>query len=430
MAAPRNAASAGRVLRALAAIEPHELKAVVLSLLYFFLLFASYSIVKPVRDAMGTVYGINRIQQLFSATFLASLLFAPLYAGLAARIRLSLLLPWVYGFIALSLLAFCLLFTSGYREPLVAAAFFVWVSTFNLLIISVFWSFMADLFSRRQATRLFGLVAAGGTAGGIAGPALASSLATRIGNNQLILIAAAGFLLTAALVRRLAREKQTLLAAGQESQPTTLEQRLSGNALDGFRLLWRSSYLLLLALFLLLMTWISTIVYIQLGELITHAFTSHEARTRAYASIDLSVNGLALLMQLFGTARFVRRLGVTSALLLNPVIMVLAFVAVALSPALWLLAAIQVLRRVAEYAVAKPAREMLFTVVDQQSRYKAKNVIDTVVYRFGDLSASWLAAPLQPYGVTGLAIFGTLVSAIWFPVAYRLGQGYRRESQG
>lgn len=415
------------MFRSAAVIEPHEIRAVILGMLFFFLVFGSYSIVKPVRDAMGTVYGMANIQELFTGTFIASFLFAPIYSGLASRIRLSTFLPWVYGVVAVSILAFYALFELAHEQDRwVAAAFYVWVSTFNILIISVFWTFMADIFSRTQAKRLFGFVAAGGTLGGIAGPAIATLLVKSIGNNNLMLISAFGFLLTAVLVRMLAAEKKRMAAAGVEAQQTTLDRKLAGNPFDGFKLLFNSPYLLLLALFLLLMTWISTIVYIQLGELITKAFSSREARTQAYATIDLAVNSIAVFIQLFGTGRLISRFGVTTGLLVNPVIMVVAFLAVMFSPVLMVLGGIQVLRRVAEYAIAKPTREMLFTVVDQESRYKAKNVIDTVVYRFGDVSSAWVSSFILPFGVGGLAIFGVIVSAIWFPVAYLLGRRYER----
>jgi len=416
-----------RVFKSMAVIEDFELRAVTLSMLYFFFLFGSYSVVKPVRDAMGTVYGVKHLQELFTATFLASLVFAPLYSELASRIKLSTFLPWVYGFIAASVLLFFALFR-GVSEPgqvhWVSAAFYVWVSTFNILIISVFWSFMADIFSRTQAKRLFGFVAAGGTLGGIVGPLIATLLSKSVGNNGLMIIAAAGFIVTAALVRMLAAEKAKLAATGSEAQHTTLDRKLAGGLFDGFMLLFRSPYLLLLALFLLLMTWVSTIVYFQLGDLITKAFVSADERTRAYASIELAVNSLAVVLQLFGTGRLIRRFGVGTGLLVNPVIMVVAFLAVLFSPVLLVLGGIQIVRRVAEYAVAKPTREMLFTVVDQESKYKAKNVIDTVVYRFGDLSSSWVSHFLLPFGVAGLAIFGAIVSVIWFPVAFLLGRRY------
>ena len=406
-------------------------KAITLSLACFFFLFGSYSLIKPVRDAMGTVYGVSHLQELFTATLLASLVFSPLYSGLASRMRLSTFLPWVYGFVALTLVGFAALFADGQQsERALAAAFYVWVSTFNLLIISVFWSFMADIYSRPQAKRLFGFIAAGGTLGGIAGPAAATLLATRIGNNNLLLIGAAGFAVAAVLVRMLAHEKERLLAVGGEVQRSSVERPLSGNPFDGFRLLLQSRFLLLLALFLLLMTWISTIVYFQLGELITHAFPSKEARTQAFGSIDLAVNSCALLIQLFGTGRLIARFGVGPALLLNPIIMILAFLAIAFSPVLLVLGGMQILRRVAEYAIAKPAREMLFTAVDQQSRYKAKNVIDTVVYRFGDFSSAWVSAAILPFGVAGLAVFGVVVSAAWFPVAWMLGRRYEADRGG
>src|SRR5580692_693452 len=231
------------VFKALAVIEDSELTAVVLSMLYFFFLFGSYSVVKPVRDAMGTVYGVAHLQELFTATLIASLVFAPLYSGLASRLKLSTFLPWVYGFVAVTILLFYVLFVSGqYQEHWIAAGFYVWVSTFNMLIISVFWTFMADIFSRAQAKRLFGFIAAGGTIGGIVGPAIATFLATRIGNNNLLLISAAGFGATAVVVRLLAAEKGKLLAEGVEAQPTSLEHRLRGNPFDGFRLLLQSRY--------------------------------------------------------------------------------------------------------------------------------------------------------------------------------------------
>jgi AAA family ATP:ADP antiporter len=419
-----------RLVKSAAVIEPAEMRAVLLSMLYFFFLFGSYSIVKPVRDAMGTVYGIAHIQELFTGTFVLSFVFAPLYSGLASRLKLSTFLPWVYGFVALTILMFYALFRLSAHDRGIAAVFYVWVSTFNILIISVFWTFMADIFSRMQAKRLFGFVAAGGTLGGIAGPAIATFLVKAVGNNNLMLISAFGFGLTAWLVILLAREKQKLLAAGVEAQRTTLDHKLAGNPFDGFKLLCRSRYLLLLALFLLLMTWISTIVYIQLGDLITKAFVDRNARTQAYAMIDLSVNLIAVLLQLFGTGRIISRFGVTTGLLVNPVVMVIAFLTVAFSPVLMVLASIQVIRRVAEYAVAKPTREMLFTVVDQESKYKAKNVIDTVVYRFGDVSSAWVSSLILPHGVAGLAIFGVIVSAVWFPVAYVLGRRYENVRTG
>jgi AAA family ATP:ADP antiporter len=413
-----------RLLKTIAGVEAHEIRAVLIAFVYFFFLMASYFILRPLRDTMGTVYGVDRLQELFTGTFVVSLIVAPVFAGLASRLRLSSLLPWVYGFIALTMLGFYGLFRAEPNARWVAAAFYVWLSTFNLLTISVFWSLMADIFSSPQAKRLFGVIAAGGTVGTIAAPAFVTFFVEEVGTDNLLLISAAGFFITALMVRALEAEKRKFAVTEPLAQKTTLDRNLAGNPFDGFTLLFKSPYLLMIALFLLLMTTISTVIYFQLGDVISKEFATRAARTQAYATIDLATNSLAVLVQLFGTGRFLKRFGVTAGLLLNPLIMVVAFLAVAFSPVLLVLGSIQVLRRFAEYAVAKPSREVLFTVVDQQAKYKAKNVIDTVVYRFGDFTSAWLSAAILPFGVVGLAVAGVVISAIWFPVAWMLGRRY------
>lgn len=413
-----------RLLWRIAKVEPIETKAVMVAFVYFFFLMASYFILRPLRDTMGTIYGVDHLQELFTGTFIVSFIVAPIYAGFASRIKLASFLPWVYGVIALSMVGFYFAFQADENNRWIAAGFYVWLSTFNLLTISVFWSLMADIFSKTQAKRLFGFVAAGGTVGTIAAPAFVTLFVDTVGTNTLLLISAAGFVVTAFLVRMLETEKRKLAAIDPEAQKTSMDRKLGGNPFDGFKLLFASPYLLMIALFLLLMTWISTVIYFQLGDLISHEFATKADRTQAYAVIDLAVNSAAVLIQLFGTGRFIQRFGVTTGLLLNPIIMVVAFLAVAFSPVLMVLGGIQVVRRVAEYAVAKPSREMLFTVVDQNAKYKAKNVIDTVVYRFGDLTSAWLSSLVLPYGVAGLAIFGIVISAAWFPIAWMLGKRY------
>jgi AAA family ATP:ADP antiporter len=420
----------GRLLKTIAGVEPHEVRAVLIAFAYFFFLMASYFILRPLRDTMGTVYGVAHLQELFTGTFVVSLIVAPIFAGLASHIRLSNLLPWVYGFIALTMLGFYALFRADPNDRWVAAAFYVWLSTFNLLTISVFWSLMADIFSSPQAKRLFGVIAAGGTVGTIAAPAFVTFFVETVGTDNLLLISAAGFFVTALMVRALEAEKRKFAALEPQAQKTTLDRRLAGNPFTGFALLFKSPYLLMIALFLLLMTTISTVIYFQLGDVISKEFASRAARTQAYATIDLATNSLAVVVQLFGTGHFLRRFGVTAGLLLNPLIMVAAFLAVAFSPVLLVLGSIQVLRRFAEYAVAKPSREVLFTVVDQEAKYKAKNVIDTVVYRFGDFTSAWLSAAILPFGVVGLAVAGVVISAAWFPVAWMLGRRYENVRSG
>jgi len=416
-----------RLMKTAAKVEPEEIKAVIVSFAYFFLLFGSYYIVRPIRDAMGTVYGVENYDQLYLGTFILSFIIAPIYAFLASRFKLSSYLPWVNGFVAATLFIFFLLFQSDAesKDRWVAAAFFCWVSTFNVLTISVFWSLMADTFSKAQAQRVFGFIAAGGTMGTIIGPILTAALVNVIGTNLLLLISAFGFVLTAFFVRVLTGEKATL-AVGNETQAKALDRKLGGNPFEGFMLILKSPYLLMLAVFVLFMTTISTIIYFQLGDLISKQFETREARTQAYAYIDLAVNSTTVLIQLFGTSRFIQRFGVKVGLMINPFLMAVAFLAIAFSPLLIVLGSIQVARRFSEYAVAKPSRDMLFTVVDQEAKYKAKNVIDTVVYRFGDLISSKVSDLILPFGVVGLAIAGVIASIIWFPIAYMLGKRYEK----
>lgn len=416
--------------RRVAQIEPHEVKAVWLSFLYFFLIMASYYILRPIRDAMGTVYGADRLENLFTYTFFATFLAAPVYAWAASKVKLQTFLPWVYGFFTINILIFYVLFETDPESKPIAAVFYVWLSVFNMFIISVFWTFMADLFSKSQSKRLFGFIAAGGSVGAAIGPAITTVLVTLVGTGTMLLVSAAGFALAILVVRTLVKEKEKLRVADDgEAQTTRLDHKLGGNPFKGFGLLLKSPFLLLIAAFILLLTWVSTILYFQQAEFISKAFASREARTQAFAVVDLAVNACAILIQVFGTGRLVSRFGVTTGLVFNPVIMVVAFLLVAVSPVLAVLLGVQIVRRVAEYAIARPSREMLFTVLDQESKYKAKNVLDTVVYRFGDLSAAWAQAGLSAAGSgpTGAAVFGIGVSVVWGVVALALGRKFERD---
>src|SRR3984885_11086146 len=232
-----------RMLRRIAGVEHHEIKVALTAFIYFFLLMASYFILRPLRDTMGTIYGVAHLQELFTGTFIVSFIVAPIYAGIASRVRLAAFLPWVYGFIALTMVGFYFAFASNENNRWIAAAFYVWLSTFNLLTISVFWSLMADIFSSAQAKRLFGFIAAGGTVGTISAPAFITLFVNAVGTNTLLLISAAGFTITAFLVRLLEAEKRKLVATDDEAQKTTLDHRLGGNPFDGFMLLFRSRYL-------------------------------------------------------------------------------------------------------------------------------------------------------------------------------------------
>ncbi len=237
---------------------------------------------------------------------------------------------------------------------------------------------------------MFAFIAAGGSVGAIAGPLVIRLAVRALGLDGMLLIAAVGFMVVIVLVHLLMREKERLRRLGEGGQPTTLDHDLAGGALDGFRELLRSAYSRHQAAFILLMTWVNTVAYFLQTDVISQAFSAVAARAVAIADISLVVNILAAIILLFGLGRYVHRFGVTAGLILNPIIMVVAFIALALSPTLLMIQALQVIRQVSQYAIARPSREICFTVVPQADRYKTKNVIDTVVYRFGDLSAAWM----------------------------------------
>jgi ATP:ADP antiporter, AAA family len=414
---PARKSRTARVFGMAAHVHESELRALAVAFACHFVLLASYYILRPLRDTMATVFGVAQLQYLFTVTFLVTLACAPIYSALASRLALSRFLPGIFWFWLLNILLFYALFRLDPHNRLVAAAYFTWFSVANLFIISVFWSLMADLFSAEQATRLFGVVAAGGSLGAILGPVVTRLLAPVVGVSGLLLIAAGGFVLVIALIHELMRQKQRLRVLNDEGQKSSLDQPLPGNPFEGFIKLLRSPYMRHQAAYMLLMTWIATVAYFLQTDLIAKSFADIEHRTEAIADIDLVVNCCSA---------FVASVGL--GLLFNPVIMVVAFLGVLVWPSLLMVQALQVVRRFSQYAVARPSREICFTVVEQQSRYKAKSVIDTVVYRSGDVSAAWVQALLRAagFGLAGAVALGLVASAAWGAVALALGRRYER----
>jgi AAA family ATP:ADP antiporter len=409
-------------------VAPHERKAVALAFLCNFLLLGSYYILRPVRDTVATVVGVGQLQQLFTATFIGTFVASAIYTALASRIRLKHLLPGTFWFWLGNVALFALLFRFSPENHWLGAAYYVWFSVTNLFMISVFWSLMADLFSATQATRLFAFIAAGGALGAIAGPLLTRLLVKNLGLSGLLLLATAGFALVILLVHLLMREKGRLRDSSDEAQQSTLDHALTGHALEGYGQLLKSSYVLNQAVFILLMTWVNTVAYFCQTDLIARTYSMIASRAQAIADIDLVVNiGTAAILFL-GLGRIVQRFGVTVGLILNPLLLGVAFIVTALSPTLFMIQALQIVRRVAQYAIARPSREICFTVVEQSSRYKAKNVIDTVVYRFGDVSSAWMQAGLRSlgYGLNGAIAVGVGASLVWFAVAAVLGGRYEK----
>jgi AAA family ATP:ADP antiporter len=406
-------------------ILPQERRAVMLAFACNFMVLASYYILKPVRDTVAADFN-DRLQLLFTGTFIGTIIASPIYAWLAARVRLNRLLPGVFWFWLVNVLLFQVLFKLEPGNRWIGGAYYVWFSVVNLFMISVFWTLVSDLFSAAQATRLFGLIAAGGSIGAIAGPLVVRLLVHALGLDGMLFIAALGFVAVIVLVHLLMHEKKRLQLAGGAFQRTTLDHDLAGNTFDGFWELLRSTYSRRQAAFILLMTWVNTVAYFLQTDVISKAFSGDANRAVAVADISLVVNVLAAIILLFGLGRYVQRFGVTAGLILNPIIMAVAFIGLALSPTLLMIQALQVIRQVSQYAIARPSREICFTVVPQADRYKTKNVIDTVVYRFGDLSAAWMEAGLRAAGlrIMGSSAAGFAISVIWGMGALMLGKRF------
>ncbi len=407
-------------------MAPQERRAVALAFCLNFVLLGSYYILRPLRDTMATVFGVQELQRLFTGTFIIMLVCAPVYAWCASRFKLTRLLPGVFWFLLGDLLVFYALFHTVPQSRWVAAAYFWWFSVINLILISVFWTFMADLFSSGQATRLFALIAAGGELGAIAGPIVTRSLALSLGIDGLLLVAIAGFATMILLVQLLVREKARLHAMGNDAQATTLDHTLPGNPWRGFWLLFRSRFMMGQAAFIVLMTWIATILYYLQTDLIASTYAGVARRTIAFADVDLFVNVCSAIILVFGLGRVLRRFGVTTSLLLTPLIMLAACIGILVAPTFLMIQTARALQRITQYAIARPSREVLFTVVEQEAKYKAKNVIDTVAYRFGDLTAAWTQAGLRAAGtgLVGALTLALAVSAAWGAVAVALGARY------
>ncbi len=418
-------------LKRLVNVEPGEIRALLWSFSYFFALLCSYYILRPMRDEMGIAGGVEHLQWLFTGTFLAMLAAVPLFGWVTSRYPRKQFLPLVYIFFIACLLLFFGLFRYGRIDALVARAFFIWTSVFNLFIVSVFWSFMADLFSNAQAKRLFGFIAAGGTAGALAGPALTATLAIPLGPTNLLLISAACLAWAMLCIRRLLAWRegtgpmQVVAAdAGEENPQTGNDQGLGGGALAGLRLIVGSPYLLGICLLILLYTTLSTFLYFQQAQIIRDNFDDPAKRTTVFAAMDFAVNALTLVGQVFLTSRLVKAVGLGWTLALIPLLLAGGFLLLGLAPLLAVLVVVQVGRRAGNYAIMKPAREMLFVILSQEEKYKAKNVIDTVIYRSGDVISAWAYTGLQALGLgfSAIAFIAVPVAGGWAWISYQLGR--------
>lgn len=410
--------------------RPDEVRALLWSFAYFFFLLASYFILRPLRDEMGAAAGRDFLQWLFTATFFVMLVVSPLYAAAVARLPRRRFIPLVYRFFILNLAVFWILLQVDAWRVETARVFFVWVSVFNLFAVSVFWSFMADIYRTDQGKRLFGFIAAGGTAGTLLGSTVTVTLAGALGPVNLLVVAAILLELAALCAMRLERAApqngdQSRRAGGGEPQG------MGGGMFDGFKLILRSPYLAGIAAWVALLSLAGTFLYFMQIDVVRAASTDPATRTRIFAGMDLAANLLTLALQFVATGRIVKRIGAGPSAAILPLVFGAGFAALAIAPALAVIVVFQVLQRVANFAFSNPAREIFFTSVALEEKYKAKNLIDTAVLRGGDVAFGWLFTGLRGLGLgmTGVAAVAIPLMLGWAAIAIALGRAQERRQQ-
>ncbi|HEY4958621.1 MAG TPA: MFS transporter [Caldimonas sp.] len=406
---------------------PQERAAALWSFAYFFALLAGYYVLRPLRDQAGIAGGVRNLPWLFTATFVTLLIAQPLYGELVAKLPRARFIPVVYHFFVANLAIFWLLMTLGIETAIVARVFFVWVSVFNLFAVAVFWSFMADLFTSEQGKRLFGFIGAGGTAGSLLGPLVTIGLSVPLGPVNLLLAAIAFLEIAVFCVWRLER-----VATKHESAARVAvdDRRLGGSAFAAFSELIRSPYLLGVATWVSLLSFGATILYFEQANIVAATVHGAGAQTRIFASIDLAVGLLTLGTQVFATGRLLKRFGTGAAAGALPAVYVVGFAALALVPALAVVLVVQVVQRWMNFAIANPARQVFFTVVTREEKYKAKNLIDVVIYRGSDALYGWVFDSLQLLGLkfAGIALCALPVAAAWLVLSAALGRTQERRT--
>ena len=418
-----------RLLNKVVAVRPEEATALCWSFAYFFCLLAGYYVLRPLRDEMGIAGGVRNLQWMFTATFMVMLAAVPLFGWVVATLPRRRFIPLVYHFFVFNIAIFWLLLTAEVARTDVARVFFVWISVFNLFAVSVFWSFMADLYTSEQGKRLFGFIAAGGSAGALLGPAVTVALAVPVGPVNLLIVAAALLEVAVFCARRLEstaprlRDRVVAEASREPAKPPEAGG-LGGGWLAGLAMILRSPYLAGIALWVFLLSIAGTFLYFQQANIVAAASDNPAVRTRIFATIDLAVGILTIVVQFVATGRLLARFGVGRAAAFLPLVFGLGFLVLAWMPWLLVVIAFQAIQRTANFAISNPAREVLFTVLRREEKYKAKNVIDIVVFRGADAVAGWLFTVLRGAGLELSTIsLGTVpLAAAWLALSLVLGR--------
>jgi AAA family ATP:ADP antiporter len=394
--------------------------------LLFFLLFTSWFMLRPVRETFGIAGGVDKLQWLFLGTFIATLVVVPLYGTLSSRIPRRTLFPSAYLICAAVMGGFAFSLWSDPANIWTARAFYIWSSVFNLFVVSLAWSVMADVFDPEQGHRLFGQIAAGASLGGLTGPLLSGVLVGPIGHAGLLLLSTFLLVCTLACAARLYRWRQR---SGHPLDASPTDRPIGGSIWAGLTTVVRSPYLLSISAFIMLATSAGTFLYFEQARIVEAAFPDPVRQTQVFSALDATVQGLTIGIQLFLTGRLAKRLGVAGLLVAVPIVMIFGFTLLAILATFPVLASVMIARRVGEYALIRPGREMIFTAVDTETKYKAKNAIDTVVYRGGDALAAWANAAIVAIGSAAIALaIGAGISALWAFLGWFVGRQHDRRA--
>lgn len=414
-----------KVLARFVTIQSGEMRASLMACLYFFFLLASYFILRSIRDAIGVQAGVTRLPDLFLYTFFATLLLNPLFSTIVSKLPVRRFIPIVYRMFGACLFGFAAVLQwmpaadIGWMVPV----FWVWAAVFSLFVPSVFWGFMSDTFTSEQSKRLYGFIGVGGTLGALAGSGITWLLANHVGIPVLLITSAVMLELGVQVVRVF---PQSFRSETREREGT--KAAIGGHSLAGFTHVLRSPYLLMICLYMLLYTIGTTVLYMQQAEMVKEAFDTQEGRTAFLAKIDFAVQVLTILAQLFITGRVIKWLGVGVTLAVLPVMSIVGFAALGLWKSITLFVVFSTLRRAGNNAFASPGREVLYTVVTPEDKYKAKNLIDTFVYRTGDQIGARSFANLAQSGFTipAISYIAAGMSALWLASSFWLGYRHTR----
>ncbi len=408
----------------LAAIDRREMPAVVASFLLFFCIMAGYFAIRPVRDTVGTLIGADRLADLWIGTAAASLLVIPVYGWLVARFRRSVFLPWTYAAVAISLTIVGFAFRGGTPGLRLSQFFWIFISVLNLFTISVFWSFLLELFRSEQTKRLFGMIASGGTAGALTGPLFTDVAVSRVGNSGILFVGAGLFVLAIVCQRALIIVWKFNAPAVEITADRGRDTAIGGSMWAGVPLALKSPYILGITLFVVLLSTVNTFLYFEQLRLVTDAFSDAAARTRFFARLDWIVQSLTIVCQLFLTGFIASRFGLVALLGMVPIATAIGFAALAVWNTLSVVAVLIVTRRFGEFAFVRPGREMLWSALDKETTYKAKNFVDVPVYRAADAVVAQLDKGLRAVGSgpQTIAILGVVAAAVWAVNGWWLGR--------